>query len=91
VEKGWSVRVETFIKNWTIFAMIFVMSQNTTTIIIGPLLGQYKNNKRNGKGTYRYSNGNTYIGDWVDDKMTGQGSFTWHNGDRYEMIYSQVL
>ena len=31
--------------------------------------GQFKNNLRDGKGTYYYSNGNKYIGEWKDDKI----------------------
>ncbi|CAF4191791.1 unnamed protein product, partial [Adineta steineri] len=30
--------------------------------------GEWKNQKRHGKGTFYYANGNTYTGDWVDDK-----------------------
>jgi hypothetical protein len=52
--------------------------------------GQYMNDKRNGKGTYCYCNGNKYTGDWVDGNMTGQAVFTWFDGDRYEMSYIQM-
>jgi hypothetical protein len=32
--------------------------------------GEVVNDKRNGKGIYYYSNGDTYIGDWKDDKYS---------------------
>ena len=46
--------------------------------------GQWKDNKKNGKGTYYFVNGDKYVGDWVEDNQTGQGVFTWPSGDRYE-------
>ncbi len=60
-------------------------------MIVEHLLGQFKDDKINGKGTYYYNNGNKYTGDWVDDHITGQGVYTYANGDRYEMRYSQML
>lgn len=39
--------------------------------------------KRIGQGTYRFINGDTYIGDWLDDKMSGKGTYTFANGDTY--------
>ncbi len=54
-------------------------------------LGQYKNDRKNGKGTYNYKNGNRYTGDWVDDSRTGHGVFIWHNGDEYKMKCSKEL
>lgn len=43
--------------------------------------GDWKNDKKNGKGTrsckkigvFTYENGDKYDGDWVNDKMEGQG------------------
>ncbi len=54
------------------------------------LLGQFKDSRQNGKGTYYFASGNKYSGDWINDQKSGQGIFTWTNGDRYEMIYSQM-
>ena len=35
--------------------------------------GEYKDDKRNGKGMYKYRNGDVYIGEWNDDvKGAGQ-------------------
>ncbi len=52
--------------------------------------GEWKGQKKHGKGTYYYVNGDKYIGDWVDDHETGQGVFTWPDGDRYEMRCSKI-
>jgi hypothetical protein len=54
-------------------------------------LGQYRGDKKHGKGTYYFANGNQYTGDWVDDQRTGRGIFIWTNGNRYEMKHSQVF
>ncbi len=55
------------------------------------LLGQYKQDKRNGRGTYHYKDGSRYEGDWIDDQKAGHGVFIWPTGDRYELRYSQML
>jgi hypothetical protein len=47
-------------------------------------MGQWKDKKRNGKGTFYYANGQKYTGDFVDDKRTGQAVMTWPSGERYE-------
>lgn len=45
--------------------------------------GEWKDDKRHGKGTYTAANGNTYAGDWENDVRHGQGTFTWTNGNIY--------
>ncbi len=35
-------------------------------------MGQWKDDKRNGKGTNHFPTGEKYTGDWVDDKKAGQ-------------------
>jgi hypothetical protein len=61
------------------------------TKINGQILGQFKSDKKNGKGSYYYDSGNTYVGSWVNDQKVGQGVFTWPNGDRYETICSHKI
>ena len=41
------------------------------------------NNKRNGKGTHIYDDGNRYEGEWVDDLMRGKGTYYYKNGEMY--------
>ncbi len=45
--------------------------------------GNWINGKKNGKGTYKWKNGDMYVGDWLNDKKNGKGTFTWNNGDKY--------
>ncbi len=37
----------------------------------------------NGKGTYLWANGDTYIGEWENDLMDGEGTYLWENGDEF--------
>ena len=36
--------------------------------------GEYKDGKRNGKGTYTFADGDKYDGEWKDDKGNGLGT-----------------
>ena len=44
--------------------------------------GQYKDNKRNGKGTFTYSDAK-YTGDWDNDSRHGVGTMTYPSGEIY--------
>lgn len=46
-------------------------------------VGQMKDGKYNGQGTYTWANGNKYVGEYKDGKRNGQGTFTWPDGDKY--------
>ena len=46
--------------------------------------GEYKNGKREGKGTYHYKTGEVYEGEWVDGIREGKGIFTWQDGTKWE-------
>lgn len=54
-------------------------------------MGEWKDDKKNGKGTQYFSNGNKYIGDWVDGNQNGQGYSTWCDGNEYESVYSLMF
>ena len=43
--------------------------------------GDWKNDKKNGKGLYYWTNGDHYSGDWLDDHRTGNGVYYYKNGD----------
>ncbi len=46
-------------------------------------VGEYKNGKRHGQGTFTFPDGGVYVGEWKDDKRHGQGIFTWSDGSEY--------
>ena len=51
-------------------------------------VGEYKNGKRNGQGSYTSANGNKYVGEYKDNKRNGQGTYYFlannqYKGDKY--------
>ena len=46
-------------------------------------VGEYRDDKRHGQGTYTFADGDKYVGEWRDDKRNGQGTNTFANGDKY--------
>ena len=50
-------------------------------------MGEFKDDKMNGRGLYTWASGDRYEGQWKDDKRNGQGIFTWTDGKRYEGEY----
>ena len=46
--------------------------------------GDYKNNKREGKGIFTMDNGDRYEGEFQRDKICGKGTYIWNDGDVYE-------
>ena len=51
--------------------------------------GEFRENKKQGKGTYIWANGNRYEGDFVEDEPSGRGKFVFASGDQYEGEYSK--
>ena len=49
-----------------------VFAQEDTGVLSGDCV--------NGRGAYRWTNGNTYDGDWVEGKRHGKGTHTWASG-----------
>jgi hypothetical protein len=47
-------------------------------------IGEFKNNKMHGQGTYFYNNGDEYKGSWKDSLSNGQGIYTYQNGNKYK-------
>lgn len=45
--------------------------------------GEYKDDAKNGMGTFVYPDGSKYVGEWVNDERQGQGTYTYANGDVY--------
>ena len=49
----------------------------------GKYVGDYKDGKYHGQGTYTFANGSKYVGEWKDGKRHGQGTLTEVNGSKY--------
>jgi lipopolysaccharide transport protein LptA len=49
----------------------------------GLYVGDFKDGKFHGHGTFTWTNGDVYVGEWKDGAMHGQGTFTTANGDKY--------
>lgn len=45
----------------------------------GYYAGEYKNNKRSGKGTAHFANGDVYTGEWKNDAMNGYGTYNFYS------------
>ena len=46
-------------------------------------VGEWRDSKVHGQGTYIYASGGVYVGEYRDDKCHGQGTFTFASGDVY--------
>ncbi|MCY7387432.1 MAG: hypothetical protein LH481_05105 [Burkholderiales bacterium] len=51
--------------------------------------GEFRENKKQGKGAYIWANGNRYEGDFVEDEPSGRGKFIFASGDQYEGEYAK--
>ena len=45
--------------------------------------GTFKNDMRNGQGTYTFANGERYVGSFRDNQLSGEGTYTWPSGKTY--------
>ena len=46
-------------------------------------VGEWKDGKYNGQGTYTFANGDKYVGEFKDDQSNGQGTYTYASGAKY--------
>ena len=46
-------------------------------------VGEYKDGKKHGQGTYTWFDGGIYVGKWKDGKEHGQGTYTSPVGTKY--------
>ena len=46
-------------------------------------MGEFRDSKLNGQGTYTNSNGDKYVGEFRDSEFNGQGTYTYSSGDKY--------
>jgi hypothetical protein len=55
----------------------------------GKYIGDYLNGKREGKGVYKYNNGDIYEGEYKNDLKDGEGTYRFENGDIYIGHYKE--
>jgi hypothetical protein len=53
------------------------------------IFGEWKDNQKDGTGTYLWANGDIYVGECRNGVKTGRGVKTYANGDRYEGDWSR--
>jgi hypothetical protein len=46
-------------------------------------VGEFRDGKAHGHGTYTYASRSKYVGEFRDDKFHGQGTYTYASGDKY--------
>ena len=68
---------------------IFYNIIQTKTTKRDKYIGNWHDNKRNGKGIYKSQNGMVYDGSWVNDKPDGEGKEEWEDGNTYIGSYSK--
>ena len=49
----------------------------------GKFVGEYKDDRKNGQGTFTYAGGDKFVGEFKDDRKNGQGTFTYVDGTKY--------
>jgi len=54
-----------------------------STIFGSKYVGEWKDGKRHGQGTYTLADGEKYVGEWKDGLPNGQGTVTYADGDKY--------
>ena len=71
-----------------ILISILISSYLLTSCEKEPYVGEKKNGKYHGHGTYTYPNGDKYEGDWILGKRNGKGIYIYGKGewegDKYE-------
>ena len=53
----------------------------------GRYVGEFKANKKNGSGTFYWTDGRRYEGQWKCDRMSGFGGMEWRDGRRYHGFF----
>ena len=67
-----------------IILSILLLSSFLTSCTQGTkYVGEYKDEKYHGQGTFTFPDGTKYVGEFKDGKRHGQGTFTHHTGKKY--------
>ena len=64
-------------KHWTDCIGTHILTKDSKYV------GEWKDGKKHGQGTFTFASGNKYVGDWKDGKRHGQGTYTFANGNKY--------
>ena len=65
-----------------ITSILFITSVGSPQFIIKNYIGETKNGKKHGQGTYTFASGAKYVGEYKDDLKHGQGTYTFVSGDK---------
>ena len=61
-------------------------TDSSSRILISPdgrnYVGEWKDGKEHGQGTFTYLDGKMYVGEFKNGKWDGQGTFTFPNGNK---------
>ena len=49
-------------------------------------VGEFKDDKKHGQGTYTFADGTKYVGEFKDDKYHGQGTYTFADADGEQYV-----
>ena len=50
-------------------------------------VGEFKDGKKTGQGTFTWASGDKYVGEYKDNKRHGQGAYTFADGSVVEGIW----
>jgi hypothetical protein len=64
--------------------MIACMAMVCINLLILQHEGEWKDGKRNGNGSMKYTTGKVYAGEWKDNRRNGKGVCKFVNGHVYE-------
>ena len=53
--------------------------------------GDYRDDKKEGRGTFKHSSGDTYDGEWKDGKYHGRGAYTTASGETMVSAYREGM
>tara|TARA_A100001037_G_scaffold32100_1_gene25234 strand:+ start:10576 stop:12867 length:2292 start_codon:yes stop_codon:yes gene_type:complete len=70
-------------KNWDSCRGELIMELGAPKFAGDRLVGQFRNGKVNGRGTYFFANGDKYVGEYRNSKFSGHGTFFHRNGDKH--------
>jgi hypothetical protein len=71
-----------------LLSTFYAKSQGSLNVNGDVYVGEWKESKHHGYGTYKWVNGDVYVGEWKEGKQHGQGTYKWVNGDTHIVLES---